>query len=103
MGTENLKRYSCDGCDEEVIASSTPKGWVRIVSSDQRGTEGGRRHYSPQYRGHPPFLWTPSELGPFPDDAHWCSPACLSDWVYREAQKIVEEASKGTGVPRGSL
>lgn len=89
MSKQSLHRYTCDGCGEVLISEKVPRGWVRILSQQQRTSGGRLDHHTP------PALWTPTKSKAFPEDGHWCSPDCIASAVKKAAEELIEMAKVG--------
>lgn len=90
MGKQSLYRYTCDECRAEVIADAAPRGWLRLLAGKRPSGGGGAS--LPEQHGAAPVLWTPRAFTAVPTDGYWCSAQCLTTWVGRAANKVVEEA-----------
>lgn len=92
MATASLTNYTCDECGVSIISEAKPRGWVRLLST-RRST--GLTIPEIQHHSFPPVVYSPSRrvtTRALSEKAWWCSAKCLSTWVHRAAEDVIERA-----------
>lgn len=90
MATSSLTNYTCDECGNYVISEVKPRGWVRLLSTKFRTGSTGSEV---MHHGLPPVVYsTPATTKGLPEKGWWCSAKCLSTWVHRAAEDVIERA-----------
>lgn len=92
MATDSLTKYTCDECEVSIIAETKPRGWVRLLSTKSSHSTVGS---DVQHHSFPPVVYSPSNrvtTKALPEKGWWCSAKCLSTWVHKAAEDVIERA-----------